>query len=78
MFRRLWIVGGTKVILGQFRRKVWIDVEKSPYHQQSQSEIDGDNPCSRHLSECIAKKEAGCTIVRISQLKEKVWRRVVS
>ena len=44
----------------------------------SQTEIDGDNPCSRHLSERIAKKEAGCTIVRISQLKEKVWRRVVS
>ena len=48
MFRRLWIVGGSEVILGQFRRKVWIDVEKSPYHQLSQTEIASDNPCSQH------------------------------
>jgi hypothetical protein len=38
MFRRLWIVGGSEVILGEFRRKVWIDVEKSPYHYLSQTE----------------------------------------
>ena len=28
-----------------------IDVEKSASHHLSQTEIDGDNPCSRHLSE---------------------------
>jgi hypothetical protein len=27
-----------------------IDVDKSAYHHQSQSEISGDNACSRHLS----------------------------
>jgi hypothetical protein len=34
--------------LGRFPR---IDVEKSSSHPLSQTEIDGDNPCSRHLSE---------------------------
>ena len=29
---------------------VRIDVAKSAYHQQSQTEIASDNPCSRHLS----------------------------
>jgi hypothetical protein len=27
-----------------------IDVDKSSYHQLSQSEIDGDSPCYQHLS----------------------------
>ena len=29
---------------------VWIDVDKSSYHQLSQSEIASDNPCSQQLS----------------------------
>ena len=28
-----------------------IDVDKSASHHLSQTEIDGDNPCSQHLSE---------------------------
>jgi hypothetical protein len=33
----------------------WIDVDKSAYHQLSHTEIAGDNPCSRDLSESLAR-----------------------
>jgi hypothetical protein len=38
------MVGDSEVILGHFRQKVRIDVDKSSSHHQSQNEIAGDNP----------------------------------
>src|SRR5580704_10888528 len=39
-----------KVPLVDFWRKSWVDVAKSSSHHLSQTEIDGDNPCSQQLS----------------------------
>ena len=35
------------------RGRIPIDVDKSPSHRLSHSEIASDNPCSQHLSELI-------------------------
>jgi hypothetical protein len=46
-----------------------IDVEKSAYHQLSQSEIGSDNPCYQQLS----NSDSVCQLVRVpSPVREEV------
>jgi len=48
----------TEITPGVFK----IGVEKSSHHQQSQAEIAGDNPCSRHLSDLKVRWRVYCDV----------------